>query len=219
MEKITILIADDHALVRETWSCILNNDPRFKVIAGAGNGKDAVKFAKLLGPNIIFMDIDLPGINGIEATGLIREISPDSKILAVSLHTEPAYARQMMNQGAMGYLTKNSSSAEMFRAILDVHSGRKYICKEIKNNLSEEMISPAPGSTGMNQLTAREAEIVIFIKKGDSSKEIAGVLHIAVKTVETHRYNILKKFNLKNSSALVNFVNTHPKELPPGWGI
>ena len=212
MEKITILIADDHTLVRETWSFILNTDERFNVIAESGSGEDAVEQAKLLRPNIVIMDINLPGINGIEATQLIRKYSPASKILGVSLHTQPTYARKMIQKGAMGYVTKNSSREEMFKAIIEVQNGRRYICDEIKNILSEQVINGEDPQTGLNALSQREIEIINFIKKGFSSKEIAESLDISVKTVEVHRYNVLKKLNLKNSAALVNYINNSQLE-------
>ncbi len=207
MDKITILIADDHTLVRETWSFILNTDPRFTVVAESGSGEEAVEMARKLRPNIVIMDINLPGINGIEATQQIRKFSPGSRILGVSLHTQPTYARKMMQKGAMGYVTKNSSREEMFKAILEIHAGKKYICDEIKNILSEQVISGDDPQTGLNSLSQREIEIISYIKKGNSSKEIADQLNISVKTVEVHRYNILKKLNLKNAAALVNFIN------------
>jgi two-component system invasion response regulator UvrY len=177
------------------------------VIAESGSGEDAVELAKQLRPNVVIMDINLPGMNGIEATQLIRKFSPGSKILGVSLHTQPTYARKMIQKGAMGYVTKNSSREEMFKAIMEVQNGRKYICDEIKNILSEQVISGEDQQSGLNSLSQREIEIIAFIKKGFSSKEIADSLNISVKTVEVHRYNILKKLNLKNAAALVNFIN------------
>lgn len=212
MEKITILIADDHTLVRETWSFILNTDERFHVIAECGSGEEAVELAKQLRPNVVIMDINLPGINGIEATQQIRKFSPASRILGVSLHTQPTYARKMIQKGAMGYVTKNSSREEMFKAILEIEAGRRYICEEIKNILSEQVINGEDHQGGLNALSQREIEIINFIKKGFSSKEIAESLDISVKTVEVHRYNILKKLNLKNSAALVNFINNSQLE-------
>ena len=208
MEKITLLIADDHTLIRETWSLILKNDVRFNVIAETGSGEEAIELARKLSPDVVLMDINLPGMNGIEATQQIRKYAPGSRVVAISLHTQPSYARQMMKKGAMGYVTKNSSRAELFKAILEVHSGKKYICDEIKNNLSEQIINGDEQPNGINTLTQREIEVITCVKNGNSSKEIAKTLQIAVKTVEVHRYNILKKLHLKNSSALVNFVNT-----------
>ncbi|MGV3527494.1 MAG: response regulator [Flavisolibacter sp.] len=207
MEKVTILIADDHTLVRETWSYILNTDKRFQVIAECGSGEEAVELARQLRPQIVIMDINLPGMNGIEATELIRKYSPASRILGVSLHTQPTYARKMMQKGAMGYVTKNSSREEMFKAITEIMNGRRYICEEIKNILSEQIITGEDQNTGVNSLSQREIEIINFIRKGNSSKEIADALCISVKTVEVHRYNVLKKLNLKNSAALVNYIN------------
>jgi two-component system invasion response regulator UvrY len=213
MEKVTILIADDHTLVRETWSYILNTDERFKVIAETGSGEEAVELSKQLRPQIVIMDINLPGMNGIEATEQIRKYSPGSRILGVSLHTQPTYARKMIQKGAMGYVTKNSSREEMFKAITEVHNGRKYICEEIKNILSEQVINGQDQQVGLNSLSQREIEIIPYIKKGHSSKEIADALSISVKTVEVHRYNILKKLNLKNSAALVNYINNSQLDL------
>lgn len=211
MEKIKILIADDHTLVRETWSFILNTDERFQVTAECGSGEEAVELAKQLRPDIVIMDINLPGMNGIEATQLIRKYSPLTKILGVSLHTQPTYARKMIQKGAMGYVTKNSSRDEMFKAIVEIQAGRKYICNEIKNILSEQVIN-GEEHIGLNALSQREIEIITYIKKGFSSKEIAESLAISVKTVEVHRYNILKKLSLKNSAALVNFINNSQLE-------
>lgn len=213
MEKITLLIADDHTLIRETWSFVLNNDERFQVIAESGNGQDAVELAKSLRPDVVIMDINLPGINGLEATRLIRKFSPVTRILGVSLHTQPTYARKMMQMGASGYVTKTSSRDEMVKAIIEVHEGRKYICEEIKNILSEQVITGSGLQSGLNALSHREIEIIRLIKNGFSSKEIAEKLNISVKTVEVHRYNILKKLNLKNTAALVNFINTSNLEL------
>ncbi|MER3470594.1 MAG: DNA-binding response regulator [Chitinophagaceae bacterium] len=213
MDKITILIADDHTLVRETWSFILNTDPCFSVVAECGNGEEAIEMAKKLHPNVVIMDINLPGMSGIEATQHIRKFSPASKILGVSLHTQPSYARKMIQKGASGYVTKNSSREEMFKAIMEIHGGKKYICDEIKNILSEQVISGDETQNGLNSLSQREIEIIAFIKKGYSSKEIADELYISVKTVEVHRYNILKKLNLKNAAALVNFINNSQLDL------
>ncbi|MEI6948797.1 response regulator transcription factor [Paraflavisolibacter sp. H34] len=213
MKSITILITDDHTLVRETWSYILNSDSRFNVVGECGSGEEAVELVQELQPDVVIMDINLPGINGIEATRLIRKLVPATRVLGVSVHSQVAYVRKMIQAGAMGYVTKNSTRPEMFKAIEEIHSGRKYICEEIKNLLSERMISGGGSEqTGLDSLTQRELEIIEFIRKGNSSKEIAESLHLSVKTVEVHRYNILKKLNLHRSSELIEFINKH---LPP----
>lgn len=207
MKEITILITEDHTLVRQTWNFILNSNPRFKVIADCGSGEEAIKLAEQLRPDVVIMDINLPGMSGFEATRLIRKFSPGSKILGVSLHTQPAYARKMMQQGAMGYITKNSSGEEMSKAIIEIHNNRKYICEEIKSILSQQMINGDEQAKGLDSLSKREIDIIGYIKQGLSSREIADTISISVKTVEVHRYNILKKLNLKNVAAMVNFIN------------
>ena len=206
-KKITILITEDHTLIRQTWNFLLNSDPRLQVIADCGTGEESIELATRLRPDVVIMDINLRGMNGIEATQQIRKFSPGSKVLGVSLHTQPAYARKMMQQGAMGYVTKNSSGEEMIKAIIEVHNNRKYICEEIKAILSEQMTKGDPSADGVNSLSKREIDIIGYIKQGLTSKEIADAICISAKTVEVHRYNILKKLNLKNVAALVNYIN------------
>jgi DNA-binding NarL/FixJ family response regulator len=207
MKSITILIADDHTLIRETWSFILKTDLRFNVIATCGSGEEAVELAKQLRPDIVIMDINLPGIDGIEATALIRKYAPGAKIVAVSLHTQPVYAQKMMKSGASGYVTKSSGREEMVNAIEQIYLGKKYICNHIKEIIAELSMNSESKQQGIHSLTAREIEIIALIKKGDTSKEIASSLNVARKTVEVHRYNILKKLNLKSSVALVAYMN------------
>lgn len=213
MEPISILIADDHKLIRDTWSFILNNDQRFKVVAECSNGEEAIEQARNKRPQIVLMDINMTPVSGLEATKQIRKVSPGSRVIGVSMHSQPAYAKKMLQIGAKGYVTKNSSREEMFKAILEVHKGNRYICDEVKNILSEQIMDDGP-SQGINALSERELQIVKLIKEGFSSKEISVQLSISLKTVEVHRHNILKKLNLKNSAALVNYINTYAVDLP-----
>lgn len=205
-DKITILIVDDHKLIRDTWSFILNSDPRFQVIAETDSGKNAIDLAENNHPNIVLMDINMSPMNGFDATKEIRKVSPESKIIGVSMHSQPAYAKKMLQVGAMGYITKNSSKEEMIGAISEVAQGNKYICHEVKAILSEQILEDNE-KPDINLLSQREIEIIDLIKQGQSSKEIAQQLNITLKTVEVHRHNILKKLNLKNTAALVNFIN------------
>ncbi len=205
MEKITILIADDHMLIRDTWSSILNSDPRFEVISRCSNGEEAIKEAQKLRPKVVLVDINMSPVSGIEATQQIRKFSPASKIIGVSMHSQPAYVKKLLKLGAHGYVTKNSPQQEMFEAIEEVMKGNRYICSEVKTILSEQAFDEE--NTGANSLSNRELEIIKFIKDGLSSKEISSTLNISLKTVEVHRHNILKKLNLKNSAALVNYIN------------
>ncbi len=207
MEKINILIADDHKLIRETWTYILNSDPRFQVVAECGDSEEAVELAKQKRPHIVLMDINMTPINGFEATEKIRKVSPGSKIIGVSMHSQPAYAKKMLQVGARGYVTKNSSREEMFKAIMEVFRGNKYVCDEIKTIISEQLLDENQDTPNINSLTEREIQIINHIREGLSSKEIATKLKISLKTVEVHRHNILKKLKLKNSASLVNFIN------------
>lgn len=207
MQKIRILVTDDHTLVRETWSAVLNSDPRFTIVGQCGTGEEAIALSKQLNPDIILMDINMPGINGIDTTAEILNSCPGSKVIAISLHTEPAYAKRMMSTGACGYVTKNSSRQEMIKAIMEVTQGKKFICDEIKEILSDQMITQGDKVPVIDSLSTREMEIARMVRSGASSKEISSSLGITVKTVEVHRYNTLKKLNLKNSAALANFMN------------
>jgi DNA-binding NarL/FixJ family response regulator len=207
MEKINILIADDHKLIRDTWSYILNNDSRFAVTDQCASGEEAVVIAKEKRPDIVLMDINMSEMNGLDATEQIRKYAPSTKILAVSMHNQPLYVKKIMKMGARGYITKNSPVNELLNAIVEVYSGNKYICEEMKQILSEQALVENE-KQGLNALSEREIEIIQLIKSGLSSKEIASKLDISLKTVEVHRHNILKKLNLKNTAALVNFINT-----------
>jgi two-component system invasion response regulator UvrY len=207
MEQISIILVDDHKLIRDSWSFILNSDPRFTVIGETNSGEEAIEIVKSLQPDIILMDVNMAPVNGFDATRQIIKDYPGSKIIAISMHTMPAYAKRMMQLGAMGYVTKNSSKDEMIKAIVEVSNGRKYICDEVKNILSQKELEDETSESDMNTLSKREIDIIQLIKRGLSSKEIALQLDISLKTVEVHRYNILKKLKLKNTAALVNFIN------------
>ncbi len=203
------MLVDDHKLIRDSWSFILNSDSRFTVIGETSSGEEAIEIVKKLKPDIVLMDVNMAPVNGFDATRQITKFSPASKVIAVSMHTMPAYAKRMMQLGAMGYVTKNSSKDEMIRAIIEVNSGKKYICEEVKNILAQKELEEEVSPSDMNNLSRREIDIIQLIKEGLSSKEIALKLDISLKTVEVHRYNILKKLKLKNTAALVNFINVN----------
>jgi DNA-binding NarL/FixJ family response regulator len=209
MSKITILLVDDHKLIRDSWSFILNSDPRFDVIGEKSNGEEAINFSRENKPDIVLMDVNMVPMSGFEAAKQIRKVSPNSKIVGVSMHSMPAYAKKMLQLGALGYITKNSSKEEMIHAINEVYAGNKYICEEVKNNIVKQEMGDKSGEPDLNVLSRRELDIIELIKEGLSSKEIAVRLKISLKTVEVHRYNVLKKLNLKNTAALVNFINAH----------
>lgn len=208
MGKITVLIVDDHTLIRETWSFLLGRNENFEVIAEVGDGQKAIDIARDKRPNIVLLDINMTPMNGFEVLKMIRKQSPGSKVIAVSMHSQPAYAKKMLRMGAKGYVTKNSPRQEMLDAIMDVQNGNTYICQEVKNILSDQMISEEDTTAGLNQLSEREIEVINQIRDGLSSKEIADRLAISIKTVEVHRHNILKKLKVKNTASLINYINS-----------
>lgn len=210
MEKISILLVDDHKLIRDSWSYILNSDPRFRVIGSTAKAEEALAIAKGKHPKVVLMDLNMSPVSGFDLTKLIRKQSPDSRIIGVSMHSMPVYAKKMLQMGAMGYVTKNSSKEEMVTAIVSVSKGDKYVCDEVKNILAkQELDESEPGMHDMNALTQREVDVVQLIKEGLSSRQIGEKLDLSLKTVEVHRYNILKKLKLKNTATLVNFINAH----------
>jgi len=209
MSKIRVLIADEYKLNRDTWAYMLNNDERFTVVAECGNADDAVRLAGGQNPDIVLMDINTPVFAGLEATQKIRRQHPSSQVISVSSFSQPLYVKKMLQMGARGYITKNSSKEEMIFAMLEVSQGKKYICNEIKTIISEQTLGDEDEKQpDVNAITNRELEIITQIKDGSSSKEIAAKLFISLRTVEVHRHNILKKLKLKNTASLINFINS-----------
>ncbi|RYY24835.1 MAG: response regulator transcription factor [Chitinophagaceae bacterium] len=207
MAKISVLIVDDHTLIRETWSFLLGRNENFEVISEVGDGQTAIEIARDKRPNIVLLDINMSPLNGFDVLKMIRKLSPGSKVIGVSMHSQPAYAKKMLRLGARGYVTKNSPRQEMLDAIGEVHKGNIYICQEVKNILSDQMLGDEDTTAGLNQLSEREMEVINQIRDGLSSKEIADKLGISIKTVEVHRHNILKKLKVKNTASLINYIN------------
>lgn len=208
MSKITVMIVDDHTLIRETWSFLLGRNENFEVIAELGDGQKAIDIARDKRPQIVLLDINMAPLNGFDILKMIRKLSPGSKVIAVSMHSQPAYAKKMLRLGAKGYVTKNSPRQEMLDAMAEVNKGNIYICQEVKNILSDQMLGEEDNAAGLNQLSEREIEVINQIRDGLSSKEIADKLGISIKTVEVHRHNILKKLKVKNTASLINYINS-----------
>lgn len=207
MKKITLVIVDDHKLLREMWRQIFAGSPEIEVVGESGEFNDAIELIKIKRPDIVLLDINLPPASGMDAVPLIRKLTPGTKIIGVSTHSQPVYARKMLQLGAKGYVTKNSSSKEILEAIKEVMNGKTYICQEIKDIISDMVFSNKNTFHDAQTLSLREIEIIQFIKQGFSSKQIAANLHISVRTVEVHRRNILQKLNLKNTTSLINYIN------------
>jgi two-component system invasion response regulator UvrY len=208
MKKVSIMIVDDHTLIRETWSFLLGKNENFDVVAECGDGERAIELARDKRPDVVLLDINMAPMSGFDVLKMIRKYSPGSKIIGVSMHSQPAYAKKMLRLGAKGYVTKNSPRQEMLEAIAEVSKNQVYVCQEVKNILSEQMLNGDQVNPDINNLSDREMQIVRALKEGLSSKEIASELSISLKTVEVHRHNILKKLKLKNTVSLINFINS-----------
>ena len=136
-EQIRIIIADDHQMIRETWKLVLEQNESFTIVAECRNGNEAIQAAIKLQPDIILMDVNMSPVNGFEATKKIAKQAPNVRVIGISIHNQPAYAENMLQMGAKGYVTKNSTKDEMFRAITEVHNGKEYVCKEVKDKMNK----------------------------------------------------------------------------------
>lgn len=206
MKKTAVFIIDDYQLIREAWASLFVQDEKYEVIGHSGDGEEAVEKVKELRPDLVLLDINMTPLNGFDILKLIRKYSPATRVIAVSMHLQPNYARRMLKSGAKGYVSKGSNTREFLKAADEVMQGNTYISEDIKEILSKQW-TDEDHLTGIDALSERELEIIREIRNGLSSKLIAEKLHIGAKTVEVHRHNILKKLNVKNTAALIELIN------------
>ena len=204
LRKIRILLADDHAVVRQGFRLILNQEPDMEVIAEAGDGGETVRLAMELKPTVVIMDIAMPKVNGLEATRRIIENCPDSKILILSMHKDSVYVRETLRAGAKGYLLKESIDQDLLRAIRAVAQGDGFLSPEVSATILEDYQQQAVDP--MDLLTAREREVLQLLAEGKVAKEIATALDVSVYTVDAHRGRIMKKLGLHSSTEIVRFA-------------
>lgn len=209
LKKIKLFLVDDHRMVVDMWASMLGADPKFEIVGTSLDAEKALEEIKTQLPNVVLLDITLPGISGIELAKSLREKVPNVKILGVSMHTNIILIKQMLMSGASGYVSKTSSFDEMKTAIITVNEGQRYICRDVKDYITNQVISEhqADPAYRINQLTKRELEIVNMIKDGHSSREISEKLFISKRTVEVHRYNIFKKLDVNNITSLIRVTN------------
>ena len=199
---IRVLIADDHAVVREGIRHVLSEDEGFDVVGEASDGLEAVKLAESLTPNVVVLDLSMPEMSGLQAAARIREVSPETCVLVLSIHDHEEYVLQSVRAGAQGYLRKDSSPAELRGAIRALYDGGSFFSAPVARTLSAALRNEQRTAT----LTGRERDVLIHIAKGASNKDIATEFGISVRTVESHREALMKKLGLKGIASLTRFA-------------
>jgi DNA-binding NarL/FixJ family response regulator len=203
-----ILIADDHKIVRDGLRSLLENEMNLSVLGEADNGRTAVELAKELQPDVVIMDITMPGLNGIEATKQIRDAVPRTKVIALSMHTDRRFVSEVLRMGASGYLLKDCAFEELSNAIRSVLANRTYLSSQIADVVLKDYVRLVAKKelSVFGILTAREREVLQMIAEGSSTKEIAAALKISAKTVETYRLRIMEKLNVHSIAELTKYA-------------
>ena len=202
-------MVDDHPVVRKGLESCLDNQTRVRVIAAASEGEEAIRKARELSPDVILMDIDLPGRDGLEVTQLLRREMPQVKIVILSIHSHREYLFRIIRSGAHGYISKSAAPAELVRAVEAVFDGEVLFTPEMARAALTEMVNHAGQEPPLAQLTVREREVLALIAGGQSNKEIANQLGIGVRTTETHRERIMRKLGIHSVAGLTRFAIQH----------
>jgi len=210
MEKIKVLLADDHTVVRQGLRALLEAESDIAVVGEAGNGREAVQLTRKLLPDVVVMDIAMPGLNGLEATRQITKEVPSAKILVLSSYNDDEYVHQVTGAGATGYLLKQTAATDLIKAVREARRGNAYFSPVISRRLVERyreaVLSGKPVRRQADQLTSREAEVLQLIAEGRANKQIAAELCISIKTVEKHRQQVMNKLNIHDVAGLTRYA-------------
>jgi DNA-binding NarL/FixJ family response regulator len=209
MDPIKVFLVDDHRIFLEGLVKLIQDQASMKIIGTASDGREAIKQVQALQPDVILMDISMPNLNGVEATRRISQISPKIKVVILTMHENEEFLRRSLEAGAMGYLLKDSSADELFMAIREVHRGNAYLSPPLSRKLISDYLGFKKGEQGAHvdlTLSGREREILQLLAEGQSNKAISKCLNLSLKTVETHRKNIMKKLNLHRITDLVRYA-------------
>jgi DNA-binding NarL/FixJ family response regulator len=202
--EIKIILVDDHKLLRDGLKNIIEQRSNMHIIGEASDGREAIKICSKLQPNILVMDVAMPGLNGIEAAEQIHKTHPDIKIIGVSMHSTKQFIQGMFDAGALGYLLKDGDGDELITAITTVMQNKKYLSKDIDQELLT-MINKGE-ALEKTPLSSREKEVLQLISEGNSSKEIGEILFLSPKTIDVHRNNIMKKIDLHSIPELTKYA-------------
>ncbi|MGO8765285.1 MAG: response regulator transcription factor [Limisphaerales bacterium] len=206
MEKIQVLLADDHTIVRQGLRALLEAEPDIAVVAEAGNGRQAVQLAKNFSPEVVVMDLAMPNLNGLEAARQIARDVPGAKLLILSSYNDDDYVAQVIKAGAKGYLYKQTAATELIRAVREVCRGNRYFSASISRRLLDENREGGANGKKGGSLTSREMEVLQLIAEGMASKQIAAELEISIKTVEKHRQQVMNKLNRHDIASLTRYA-------------
>lgn len=206
--RINVMVVDDHSVVREGIKMVLGTDPELKVVGVAASGEEAVKEVHEIGPDVVVMDIAMPGLSGFEATRMIREQNPDVKVLALTVHDSEAYVFQMLQAGAVGYVLKRASADDVIQAVKAAHRGEAILHPSVAKLLITDYLTRVEhgDESSYDSLSEREREILKLIAEGRTNKEIAQMLYLAVKTVQAHRANLMRKLGMHDRTELVKYA-------------
>jgi len=205
---INVLLVDDHELVRTGIRKILDEVKGFKVVGEVETGEEAVKFCRKTEPDVVLMDMNMPGIGGLEATKKILRYSPDVKVIVLTVHSEDPFPSKVMQIGAAGYLTKGAGSDEMINAIRSVNSGQRYITPEIAQQMALSSFKSAEENP-FNSLSERELQIMLMITRGERVPDISEQLSLSTKTINSYRYRMFEKLNVGNDVELTHLAIRH----------
>ncbi len=208
MDKIRILLADDHTILREGIRALLEDQPDMVVVGEAEDGRWTVHLAHELRPDVVVMDIAMPLLNGLEATRQIKHDCPQTAILVLTMYDNEEYIRQVLKAGASGYVLKHAAASELVEAIRAVHRGDAVLSPTITRRVIEEYLraNGAQTAPASSELTPREREVLQLIAEGYTNKQIAEILSLSVKTVQTHRASLMQKLNLHDRSDLIKYA-------------
>jgi DNA-binding NarL/FixJ family response regulator len=208
MTGTTIVLADDHNVVRQGLRALLETEPDFRIVGEVGDGPEAVHLVERLQPDVLVLDLMLPGLSGLEVTRLVRQGSPKTRVLILSMYADEAYVLRALKNGAAGYVLKDSSAADLVQGVREVASGRRYLSPPLSDRAIERYAQRAEGVTedSYELLTTREREVLHLAAEGHTNAEIAARLGISPRTAETHRANLMHKLGLETQTNLVRYA-------------